>query len=178
MTEGQTGWCGSQRMERKIKKNKKMNRRAPRVREQKKGVAACPHICQREDGSHIPAKRREMVSGKREKTRRKKNEPKGRGSVSQNVGREEGASKREVREKTRLKACRKRDGAASCRRTRGRLVRGTWGAGVGHNLEFPRITKSTVGTFPNSATFASSHTVLNPLLPPSSDACAFFSHSR
>jgi hypothetical protein len=58
-------------MERKIKKNKKTNRRAPRVRKQKKG-AARPRVCQREDGSHIPAKRREMVSGKREKTKRKK----------------------------------------------------------------------------------------------------------
>ena len=109
-----------------------------------------------------------MVSGKREK-RKRRTKGKGRG-VSQNVGREEGASEREAREKTRFKAWRERDGAASCRRrrVRGRLVRGTGGHGVGHvrhdfvrhDLEsFHASQKATVGTFPNSATFATSHTV-------------------
>jgi hypothetical protein len=106
-----------------------------------------------------------MVSGKREK-RKRRTKGKGRG-VSQNVGGEEGASEREAREKTRFKAWRERDGAASCRRrrVRGRLVRGTHGVGhvrhdfVRHDLEsFHASQKATVGTFPNSATF-SRHTL-------------------
>ena len=134
-------------MERKIKKNKKMNRRAPCVREQKKGVAACPRVCQQEDGSHIPAKRREMVSSKREKTRRKKNEPKGRGGVSQNVGREEGASKREVREKMCLEACREGWGGVVSQ-NEGEIGKGNLGGRSGAQLRVSTRHKVNRGNIP------------------------------
>jgi hypothetical protein len=71
-------------------------------------------------GPHIPAKRRETVSGKRGKTeeRRKEKNDEPEGGAFQNVGREEGASKREVREKAHPRLWRERDGVASCRRRR------------------------------------------------------------
>ena len=159
-------------MERKIKKNKKTNRCAPRVREQKKGIAARPCVCQREDRSHIPAKRREMVSGKREKTRRKKKRTKRKRrhipECRQGGG---GIQERGEGEDVPRSVSRKGWGGVVSQ-NKGETGKGNLG-GVGHDLEFPRVTKSTVGTFPNSATFATSHTVLTPLhfCPP---ACALF----
>jgi hypothetical protein len=78
-------------------------------------------------GPHISAEKREKVSGKREKKREEKRRRKrrtirkGGGIVSQNVGREEGASERDA---THLKLWREKDWAASCRRRR---VRGEVG---------------------------------------------------
>ena len=63
-----------------------------------------------ERGSQIPAERREKVSrkgGKKERKKKNTNQKK----TSQTLGREEGASEREAREKTRPKAWCERDGA-------------------------------------------------------------------
>jgi hypothetical protein len=56
---------------------------------------------------------------RKEKRRKRRTIRKGGGGVFQNVGREEGASERDAREKTRLKLWREKDGAVLCRRRRG-----------------------------------------------------------
>jgi hypothetical protein len=106
-----------------------------------------------------------MVSGKREKKgeeKKRRTIRKGGGGVSQNVGREEGASERDAREKTRLKLWREKDGAASCRRRRVRGG-GTTGGGAGERLgelESFHATQVNRGNSPKQCHISTSHTLL------------------
>jgi signal recognition particle subunit SEC65 len=124
-------------MKRKRKKNP-TNLRAPRIRERKKGAAGArekwgtthPRICRREGGPIYLLREERRSAGREERRKEKKDEPEG--GAFQNVGREEGASKREVREKAHPRLWRERDGVASCRRRR---VRGGDMEGAENDLE-------------------------------------------
>ena len=106
-------------------------------------------------------------SGKREKKKEKKTNQKGRRRrIPERRQGGGGVLERGEGEDAPQSVARKEWGGVVCRRrVRGRLVRGEGTSGA-RLREFPRVTKSTVGTFPNSATFATSRTVLTPLLPP------------
>ena len=113
MAKGQTGGRSSQQKEREKEEKRTgmrlvfMSGRRARQACVKNGGQPAPTFAS-ERGSQIPAERREKVSRKGgKKEREKKNEPK----TPQALGREEGASEREAREKTHPKAWCERDGA-------------------------------------------------------------------
>ena len=108
-------------------------------------------------------KRNGQQRAAKEKRRKKKKRTKREGgSVSQSVGREEGASKRDAREKTRLKLWREKDGTASCRRrrVRGEAGKGNYTGGAGERLgEFPCATQSQPWEFTQTVTHLPRHTL-------------------
>jgi hypothetical protein len=118
--------------------------------------------------------REEKRQQEREKKRKKKDEPNGKRRHIPERRQEGGCVQREARDKARPKAWCKKDEAVLCHRRR------VWGdMGAGERLEsvstvFPRVTKSTVGTSPNSATFGTSPRHLPHFCSPAATCVRFF----